>query len=94
MRAEAGSWPFWDDTEGDAIDPESFELSAELLAELDTWTLRLDQVDGWFEDEDDRRRFDEDGRELWARIADALKGQVALGWAASFSDEREDPPAG
>ena len=89
LRAEAGSWPLWDDTEGDAVDPESFDMSPELLADLDAWTMRLDQADGWFEDEQDRIRFDVEGRRIWERMAGELRGQVELGWAASFSDERE-----
>lgn len=90
LRAEAGSWPLWDDEEGDAVDPDALDLSPELMADLDAWTLRLEQVDGWFEDEDERTRFDEQGRELWERMADELKGRVALSWRASFGEDGED----
>lgn len=91
LRAEAGSWPLWSAADGDAVDPEEFELSPELSADLDAWTLRFDQADGWFEDDDERKRFDAEGCELWQRMASELRGRVLLGWSASFSDEKGEP---
>ena len=93
LRAEAGSWPLWDDEQGDALDPADFELSAELIADLDAWTMRLDAVDGWFEDEVERQRFDADGNAIWQRMSEALRGRVALSWGASFSSEVSSPPS-
>jgi hypothetical protein len=92
LRADPGSWPFWDDDDVGAVDPDELGLPPELLAELDAWTLRLDRVDGWFEDAQERRLFDADGRALWLRIAEALAGHVKLSYRQSFGKESEPPP--
>ena len=91
LRAEAGAWPFWDNAEGDCVDPESFDIPPDLLAELTDWTDRLSDVDGWFEDEATRVAFDEQGRQLWARLVPVLRGQATLGWRASFSKDEARP---
>jgi hypothetical protein len=93
LRAEPGSWPLWDDADREQVDPEDYGLPADLLADLDTWTRRLDQVDGDFEDPDANAQFDVDGRALWQRLAEALRGRAELSWEATFSDDREAPPA-
>ena len=91
LRADPGSWPLWDDDEGDAVDPDEFGLPPALLADLDAWTLRLDRVDGWFEDPQERHRFDEEGRALWLRIAQALAGRVRLSYRQTFGSVAEPP---
>lgn len=91
LRAEAGSWPVWVDGKGWAIDPGSLDLPPELLADLEAWADRLTAVDGCFDDGDLELQFDRQGREIWQRVAEALRGRVAIAWKASFSEERAEP---
>lgn len=91
LRAEAGSWPVWVDGRGWAIDPRTLDLPPELHDEIEAWAARLTAVDGWFQDDELEAEFDRQGRELWERVAEALRGKVAIGWKASFSDERAEP---
>jgi len=91
LRAEAGSWPVWVEGEGYAIDPRSLELQEDLLAALEAWAARLTAADGWFRDEALEHAFDREGYELWRRTAEALRGRVVIGWAASFSEARAEP---
>jgi hypothetical protein len=92
LRAEPGTWPLWD-SDGDAVSPEFYGLSDELLADLGSWNRRLAAADGWFQDDELEREFDDEGHALWERMTAELAGRYELAWQASFSDASEEPPA-
>ena len=92
LCAEAGSWPFWDDDDVGAVDPESLGLPSDLIADINAWTLRLDRVDGWIDDAQDRLQFDADGRALWRRIVPALDGRARVSYRETLGKASEAAP--
>jgi hypothetical protein len=99
LMADYGCFPIWssDGSGYENIDPKSLPISADLQEALKKWadwyssTLNMDnpQLSG-FTSEEERVRFDTEGRELFARLRRELANIEDLSFFSVISRKLED----
>ena len=93
MMWDWGSGALWEAESGDGV-WDVLPLSDDVRAALRGWVAKTDAVnDRLFDEDDDEaadpelRALDADGRALWLRVRDDLRGECEVGYAVDEGDE-------
>lgn len=94
-------WADYDDGQPpDNVPWNDLPISPELGAAIDAWDLKLqniydfnDPASAAFRSEEDERAFDEEGRVLWRRLQDELRGWTTVSYFSRLEEREVEPQA-
>lgn len=87
LMADYECFALWDEDDIDNLSPDELPISAELKAKIHLWedafdaTLkRSDPASSGFETNDDLRKFDDEGKELWRCLRQELGDEYSVSY--------------